>query len=263
MCTKATVYMNEQEPRFHATLDNSKLGGLECKIMAVGYVPGAGIDHFSDGRMITDCTGTCGAVDCSGCGLHGVCYAIDSHTRYTHKTINNVENTMQLRSDMGAHFNDIYKAAVDNNVDTIRYTESGEIENYEQFEHVITLAGRVPDKELYLYTKNYDVLDTFFGAGYELPENVTVLISIWENTGVDAYERYKHHAGIKAFVVDNDSVKADAQCPAYILDESGTVVMNKAPAARCGNCKLCTRARAAKVIRCLNHSKKNMTRRAR
>lgn len=258
---KATVYMNDCIPQFHPTLDNSKLGGLECKIMAVGYVPGVGVDHFKDGRLITDCTGTCGAVDCSGCARHGVCYAIDSHTRFTHKTINNVENTLQLRSNMGAHFDDIYRAAIDNDVDTIRYTESGEIENYEQFEHVIALAKRVPGKELYLYTKNYGVLDTFFGAGYELPDNVTVLVSIWENTGVDAYERYKHHAGIKAFVVDNDNIKADAQCPAYVTDSDGAVVMNKAPAARCGNCRLCTRARAAKVIRCLNHSKKNMTKR--
>lgn len=263
MCKKATVYMADCKPCFHGTFDNSKLGGRESKIMAVGYVPGAGIDHFKDGRMITDCTGTCGAVDCSQCGKHGVCYAINSHTQYIAKTINNVENTMQLRADMTGHFEAIYQAAIDTGVDTIRYTESGEIESYEQFICALDTARRLPDKDLYLYTKNYAVLDTFFDAGNELPDNVTVLISIWENTGVDAWERLKHHAGIKAFVVDNDTVKADARCPAYIMNDTGTVVLNKAPAARCGNCKLCTRARAAKVIRCLNHSKKNMTRRAR
>lgn len=249
---KQTVYQAECNAVFHPTMSNDKLGGKKQKIMAVSYVPGNELLYLKNGTLVSDCIGTCGKVDCNGCAHRGVCYAIDSFCQYNAVTLNRVENTLQLRSDMAGHFEEIYQAAIEKGVNTIRYTESGEIESYEQFLEVVRLSERLPGVEIYLYTKNYPVLYRFFKSR-ELPENMTVLISIWENVGVAAWNDLKEHAGIKAFVVNNDAIKCDAMCPAYRKDDKGKVRRVKSDAVKCGNCRLCTRARKAKVIGCLEH----------
>lgn len=249
---KQTVHMRDCKAQFHATMSNDKLGGEKQKIMAVGYVPSNDLLYLNNGTLVSDCIGTCGKVDCSGCAKRGVCYAIDSYCQYPAVTVNRVENTMQLRDDIDKHFDDIYETAIAYGVDVIRYTESGEIETAKQFDKVIELSDKLPDVEIYLYTKNYDVLYKFF-ENRELPKNVTVLISIWGNTGVDAWLTLKHHKGVKAFVVNNDEIKVDAMCPAYRKDENGKVKRVKSDAVKCGNCKLCTRARDVKIIGCLEH----------
>lgn len=250
---KQTVYMAECEPKFHPTMSNDKLGGKNQKIMAVSYAPGKDLITFGDGRLVSDCPGTCSGVDCSKCGKRNVCYAIDSYVQYPAVTVNRVENTMQLRQDIDKHFEDIKAAAVKNDVEIIRYTESGEFENDKHFEKFIELAEDIPDVKVYAYTKNYEVLRNYFSHGKELPENCVILVSVWEDQGIKEYEEFKDHENIKCFVVNSD-IKCDAMCPAYRKDENGKVNRVKSDAVKCGNCGLCTgKYPQIKVIGCVEH----------
>lgn len=246
---KKTVYASNQQARLHLTRSNSKLGGKKEKIFALSYVPGAGIIYFKDGRPVSTVVGTCGAVDCSKCGKKGICYAIDSFVQYPAVTVACVENTLQLREDIDTHFNEIYAAAIKEKVTTIRYTASGEIENYRHFEKVVELAERLPAVNIYLYTKNYKVLREFFGRGLELPNNLVVLISVWGDQGVKEYNEFKHHNNIKCFAV-NSTMKTQATCPAYTL-VNGKAKLNKEMT--CAKCGLCTARSKAKIIGCIEH----------
>lgn len=245
---KQTVFMKLLTPRFHATMNSSKLGGKREKIVGVSKVPGKGLVRFKDGRIVSDCTGTCSAVDCSGC--EKACYARRSFIQYPTVTVNRVENTMLARTDIERFISSIYEYAVKVKATTIRYTESGEIETYTELETLMRYAEMYPDINLYFYTKAYNFLAKYITENYVLPENVTVLLSIWGKHGVKEYECFKNISGIKAFVVNNADYKPDIICPAYHM-VNGKVKQNKA--VKCGNCKACTRARDFKVIGCYEH----------
>ena len=250
---KETVYVKDCKAQFHPTLANDKLGGKSQKIMAVSYVPGKDPITLKNGTLVSDCIGTCRNVDCSQCGQRGVCYAIDSYTQYPAVTKNRVENTIQLREDINQHFEDIYNTAIKNKVEIIRYTESGDFEDYNHFEHFIALADRLPEVQLYVYTKNYAVLREYFGNNLELPDNVTVLISVWGEQGIAEYNEFKDHKNIKCFAV-NSTIKCDATCPAYKQDENGKVYRVKSDSVKCGKCGLCTgKIPQVKVIKCIEH----------
>lgn len=250
---KATVYMNDCKPCFHPTMANDKLGGKKHNIMAVSYVPGKELLTLKNGDLVSDCPGTCGAVDCSQCGKRGVCYAIDSFVQYPAVTVNRVENTMQLRSDIDQHFEDIKAAIIKNKVNIVRYTESGEFESQEHFDKFIDLALGMPEVHFYAYTKNYTVLRTYFSRGLELPANVVILISVWGTQGIAEYNEFKEHNNIKCFAVNSD-MKVEAMCPAYRKDENGKVTRVKSDAVKCGNCGLCTGKHPnVRVIGCVEH----------
>lgn len=245
---KKTVKINTCTPRFHGTFSNAKLGGKNQKIMAVSYAPGAGYIHLKNGALVADCLGTCGAVDCKECSK--ACYAIRSYRQYPAVTVNCVENTMQLREDPAQHFKDIKAAAIANNIETIRYTASGEIENRVHFDYLVNLAVDLPNIQIYLYTKNYEVLRAYFESGRELPENMTVLISTWGRQGVEEYREFSTHNNIKCFAVNPDGITPQVYCPAY-KEVNGKVKLNKDMT--CAKCGLCTGKSKAKIIGCLEH----------
>ena len=250
--SKETVFMKDCIPQFHPTLSNDKLGGKKFNIMGISYVPGNTFFYLKDGTLVSDCPGTCNNVDCSGCGKRGICYAIDSYCQYPAVTLNRVENTIQLRLNPEKHFQDIKQSIIDNKINTVRYTESGEIIDYAHFERIINLCNDLKSVNFYLYTKNYKVLYTYFSKYDDLPENLVILISIWKETGVKEYNDFKDHKNIKAFVVNNPDIKVQAMCPAY-KEINGKVVRIKTDNVKCGNCGLCTAKSNCKVIGCIEH----------
>lgn len=252
----STTYSHDIIPEFRPSYSVEKIGGQDQHIMAVAYVPGPGVlQYVGTGDLVSDCPGSCHGVDCSICSQPGNCYAIRDYRRFPAYRRNCIANTLQLRADMEKHFSDLRATIIADGIETVRYTQSGEIESYDQFLHVVQLAEDL-GVEVYLYTKNYPVLYRYFDEGRELPETMTVLISIWgqDVEAIRAYEALKGHAGIKAFVVDNDDYEADATCPAYRADAPGKKArLVKEDWAKCGHCRLCTRAKACKVIRCAKH----------
>ena len=234
--------------QFHGTFDNGKLGGKELGMMAIGYHPGKGILKFKNGQIVSDCSGSCGCVNCEEC--MNDCYAVSGSLRFLDCRKNRIENTMQLRSDINKHFDDIYHAILSNNIKIVRYTDSGEIESYLQFVKVVNLALSLPSVRFYLYTKNYAVLREFFKEEKELPGNMVVLISIWGYQGKAEYIEFCTHRNIKAFAVNSD-IKVNAMCPAY-KEINGKVRLNKEMS--CARCGLCFNGENnVRVIGCLEH----------
>lgn len=265
---RTTVYQDNLKGQFHATVSNDKLGGHEYKLMAVSYVPGNEIITYKNGKPVSDCIGTCGSVDCSGCARVGQCYAIRSYMQYPAVTINRIENTKQLREDINKHFDEIREYIRVNEIKMVRWQESGEIETFEQGDKELETADMFPDVTFYLYTKNYDWLRHVF-ASRELPKNTTVLVSVWEGIGLSEYNEFKNHENVKAFVVNTPELIPDVMCPAYAevvkhykSGDKVKVVMTTekngfspeyVKAVKCGNCQQCTRNRTSKVIGCLKH----------
>lgn len=243
-----TTFIKDCKPCFHPSYGNEKTGGKNEQMMAIGYMPSKGILTFKDGTIVSDCLGTCGKVNCDECMKK--CYAVSMVKRYEIARKNRIENTLQLRTDINQHFNDIYHTILSDKIKIVRYTDSGEIESYLQFVKLVNLALSLPSTQFYLYTKNYDVLRTFFTENKELPNNMVVLISIWGKLGKKEYNEFKNHRNIKAFVVNSD-IKTDCTCPAYKVI-NGKVRLNKEMT--CAKCGLCTGKHPnIKVIGCLEH----------
>lgn len=238
---KQTMYMNNLKAVFHATRSNSKLG----KMLAISYVPGSGLLYFKDGRPVSDCRGTCGKVCTEGC--EGCCYACRAYKQYNGVTKNRIENTMQLREDIEGHFAYICRYIERHNIKIVRYTESGEIESYEQFAYLFWLSLAYPDVKFYLYTKNYAVLREFF-AKNTLPNNLVVLVSIWGNTGRKEWDEFKKYNNVKCFAVHAEDMQPQVMCPAYKLENGKVVRTGKT----CADCKLCFDSKA-KMIGCYEH----------
>ena len=145
----------------------------------------------------------------------------------------------------------------------IRLNQSGEIENKEQFEMFCRLAAIHSESEFYIYTKAYEIAVPALLAGI-VPKNLTVLISIWHEFGIEEYKKVAHLENVKAFVyVDhnkdvvngwtiNDYKKLGiiitTMCGAYDIHGK----MNHD--ITCEKCKKCfNRLNSCKVIGCLAH----------
>ena len=244
-----TTFCMDLESRFCPSYGNEKTGGKDAGMMAIGYWPGRGILYYKNGAPVSDCLGTCGCVNCEACEKE--CYAVAMVKRFKDAGKARIRNTMQLRENINQHFDDIRAAILRDKIKMVRYTDSGEIESYLQFAKLVNLALGLPSVRFYLYTKNYEVLREFFGGGRELPKNMVVLISIWEDLGEKEFSEFSKHENIKAFAVKPATVKPQVMCPAYKM-EGGRVKLNKEMT--CAKCGLCIGTRGnAKIIGCLEH----------
>lgn len=235
-----TIYAADITPCFIPSHDNGKLGD----ILGISYLPMDGLDYLKSGLLLTDVPGTC--KNCEECSRK--CYARSSNKRFEKVTIRNVSNTLQLRNDIDQHFTDIENYIVTHNVKIVRYTESGEIESLKQFEKLVNLAQKLHNVLFYLYTKNYDVLRDFFATSV-LPNNMTVLVSVWGKVGVNEWNEFKQYHNVKCFAVNSD-LQPRVFCPAYTKGKNGKARLN--PEMTCKKCGLCYRSKAS-VIGCLEH----------
>ncbi len=191
--------------------------------------------------------GTCGG-HCAGC--KGNCYVKKSY-RYPSVVLGHARNTLAIRNTEKC-FQDLDGQLNRKRVpfEQIRIDQSGEIENKEQFAMWCTLAAKHPETVFYIYTKNYDVVIPALLAG-NVPENMTVLISIWHKFGVNEFEKVKNLPNVKAFVYDDNykyGFVIDTYCKAY--DEHGKLDHN----ITCDKCKKCfNRLNNCKVIGCKAH----------
>lgn len=135
--------------------------------------------------------------------------------------------------------------------DIVRIDQSGEIENLEQFQMWIDPAINHPETHFYIYTKNYEVVIPMLLAG-KVPNNMTVLISVWHEIGYNEYLQVSCLDNVKAFVYDDNEYKYNFEiqtyCKAY--DEHGKLDHN----VTCDKCRKCfNRSAAHKVIGCKAH----------
>lgn len=213
--------------------------------------------------IIAGCQGTCGK-HCSGCynaqnPKKSPCYVFKSYVTYgwENSTVvqGHVRNTNIMRNDPDAAFNDIQLQLkrAKKKPSAVRIHAAGELETAYELRKWIETASMFPEIPFYVYTKAYEVLDEVLSAidTHDVPNNFFVNVSIWHESGVDSYNKWKHLDCIRAFVYDDgydygDRLNANCHCPAY--DKNGKLHHDLT----CDKCKICFQKKA-KVCACYNH----------
>lgn len=203
--------------------------------------------------------GTCGKY-CMGCKEE--CYVKHS---YRHNSVIDchARNTLAFKADIEKAFDDL-KKQIDSKRDKplfVRVDQSGEIESEKEFKLWVEMAREYKNIQFYLYTKAFSLvmptLNIYSEKGI-LPNNITILFSIWHEYGIKAYKQFEHLPQVKAFVV-LDNVWNEAKykeyglhvtttCKAY--NEKGKLDHN----ITCERCRKCfNRIARHKVIGCYEH----------
>jgi len=197
--------------------------------------------------------GTCGKY-CAGC--ESACY-VNSSYRYPSVKNGHARNTIAFRTDLDGSFKELCAQIENakNKPSIIRINQSGEIETPVELLNWVLTAKKYSSIKFYLYTKNLDavrmVINTFEN-GATIPGNITILISVWHEYGVQDFQDLKQYDFIKAFVYDDGynytaaGLEIDSYCMAY--DAAGHLDHN----ITCDKCKKCFN-RIHKVIGCYDH----------
>ena len=198
--------------------------------------------------------GTCGKY-CKGC--ENDCYVKKSY-RYPSVKYSHIKNTIAIRFNTKNAFEDLTTAIINARIkpEIIRINQSGEIEKAEIFRGWCEMARQFPKIKFWLYTKAYNLVIPTLKAG-DVPENMTILFSIWHNFGINEFKEVAHLKNVKAFVYDdgynysNQGIQIQTYCPAY-KEINGKMQLNHK--ATCDKCKKCfNRASNCKVIASLPH----------
>jgi len=237
---------------------------------------GSGIATFSklmgDGFFETKygvVQGSCPSECCEHCG-HGEdgkrppCYVGKSY-RYPSVIEGHARNTISVRNNPELAYNQLSKSMKRKRKKPVagRYDQSGEIMFDEDFFGMCNVARENDYMPFYVYSKRYDVVIPALLAGL-VPKNLTVLISIWHEQGIEEYKKVAHLPNVKAFVYcdkNSDPINGwgveeyalhgiiiQTFCGAY--DEKGKMNHN----ITCEKCRKCfNRSIKAKVIGCLDH----------
>lgn len=231
---------------------NIKLGNSWSFSTAMGNEP---VTTDYNGKHY-ECIGTCGKY-CTGC--KDACYVKKSY-RYSSVKFAHIRNTLAMINDMLAAFQDLNTQIVNAKTkpDMIRINQSGEMINKAYFLYWCELAAKHPEILYWTYTKAFDIVVPILLAGM-VPDNLTVLFSIWHEYGIKEYKSCCHLDNVKAFVyVDGEydyaahGIIIQTYCLAYALNSAGKMTMNHD--ITCDRCKKCfNRSTNCKVIGCLAH----------
>lgn len=221
---------------------NIKLGNMGTTSKLMGnddiYVKSLGISV----------KGSCGC-HCKYCDK--ACYVRKSY-RYPSVILGHARTTIAFREDLAKAFEqmDLQLTRKKKPFAQVRINQSGEIETTAELLGYVGLAKNHPETDFYLYTKNFDAVRETI-ASTTLPDNLTILISIWHEYGLTEYHEFESIPNIKAFVY-MDGYKYDlaigTTCRAY--DENGKLDHN----ITCDKCRKCFDRKANhKVIGCNEH----------
>lgn len=206
--------------------------------------------------LIKGCMGTCGKY-CTGCWnttdwKKSSCYVPKSYVQYKDAVLDpHIRNTKGMRSEMNEVFKQLDgQLSRARNTKPVRIHSSGEIESAQELRKWFELAQKHPERQFYVYTKAYDILDQVLPTT-DIPDNFYINISIWHQIGIPSYNKYKVKANVRAFVYDDKFdyskyFKIDCHCPAY--DSSGKMDHTYT----CDKCKICF-SKFAKVCACYDH----------
>ena len=213
---------------------------------------------------IAGCKGTCGK-HCNGCynadnPRKSPCYVFKSYNLYgwdqSSVVKGHVRNTNIMRSDMHHAFNDIQLQLkrARKKPSAVRIHASGELETAQELREWIETAEMFPEIPFYVYTKAYEILDEVLSDidNDSIPDNFTILISVWHENGIQMFNKWKYLNCIKAFVyVDHEydyanKLNINCYCPAY--DQNGKLSHDFT----CDKCRICFNKKC-KVIGCYNH----------
>lgn len=224
-----------------ASNGNIKLGkkmGTWSKLM--------GNDAIYIDRLGIEVSGSCGK-HCNGC--KNDCYVKKSY-RYPSVKYGHAINTLAMRLDLAKVFADLNNQLTRKRVpfEMVRINQSGELESVEEFEMWVELARLHPETKFYLYTKAYDIVTDTLLSG-KVPANMTILVSVWHEYGVEEFKKLAHLENVKAFVYDDGfdyeskGIQIKTYCKAY--DLNGKLDHN----VTCDKCQKCfNRLSGCKVV---------------
>ena len=198
-------------------------------------------------------TGSCIGY-CDGC--RKACYVAKSY-RYGSVIKGHAINTCGIRYDFEKVYTDLRNQILRarNKPVYIRVDQSGELMSTDEFINIwCKLGTEFSDVKFYVYTKAYDIVIQALLAGM-VPDNFTVLISVWHEIGIREYFTVAHLPNVKAFVYDDHKfnyaaygIVKQTECKAY--DENGKLDHN----ITCDKCQKCmNRLSCHKVIFCNDH----------
>ena len=209
-------------------------------IFIVNLLPGCKPIQKKDGTLLTNVSGTCTGC-CSDCEKD--CYAI-RYVKLHHNTcvIPYADNTLLARYDLDTFFNELQQFIDRNIVAAIRYHSAGEIPSYEYLLKMVGIAIDNPNILFYAYTKRYSWVERYEKENGELPNNLTILVSIWKNN-------YDNPCSFPEFILDDGTdpeLKEIIHCPA--VDEKGHETGET-----CSHCKMCLKAKKGDKICVYKH----------
>ena len=178
---KSTGYYNEKVlAKFNEALRAAIVGVKNGEFMTVKFSGGnskmGAVDSVSTLPFITcpaRCKGTCGPK----------CYAA--------KLANlrpNVLKSYAINTALAIYRPELYWAHVDDYLKGCRFFRfhvSGDIINADYFAHMIECARNNPHAEILCFTKRYDVVNSWIDENGDLPENLHILFSGWQNLTPD------------------------------------------------------------------------------
>lgn len=197
--------------------------------------------------------GSCGK-HCVGC--KGACYVPKSY-RYPSVVKRHAVNSIAFRDDLETAFADLAAqlARKRKPFEIVRINQSGELESELEFLQWCGIAGCNRDTNFYVYTKAYECVEAAILADI-VPQNLTVLVSIWHDQGIEFYRKVKDSNRVKAFVYmdgydySKKDLHIETMCEAYRKNAKGKMTLNKK--LTCSVCRKCIDGKA-KVIGCLDH----------
>lgn len=238
---------------------NKKLG--EGNIGTVSKLAGNQIYSYTDKGIEKEISGSCGKF-CEECGSREKgCYVFKSY-RYKSVVLGHARTTSAFRENIVKAFADmdIQLTRKRKKFEIVRINQSGELESRIEFDLYKELAKAHPETHFYLYTKAFEyVIPSLLENG--LPENMTVLCSIWHEYGINEYLQVAHIEGVKAFIYDDGSfdykqygIETETYCHAYkeetCKNGNKKAVLNKD--ITCNKCRKCFN-RIYKVIGTIPH----------
>lgn len=163
--------------------------------------------------------GTCGKY-CAGCSKD--CY-VNASYRYGSVIYGHAVRTIAMRTDIEKMESDIIGQLKRKRkpFEIVRINQSGELETVRELEMWINSANEIPETHFYLYTKAYDFVVPYLLKNADtLPENITILISIWREYGIAEYNAVMHIPNVKAF----------AYCDGFDYSAHGLTIQTKCKA---------------------------------
>lgn len=88
-------------------------------------------------------------------------------------------NTAILLSDPESYWRQVEGAI--KMVTYFRYHVSGDIPNAEYFEQMVAIAERNPHCQMLVFTKRFEIVNSYLDAGRSIPSNLHILFSGWTN----------------------------------------------------------------------------------
>lgn len=152
---------------------NGKLGNIP----GFNILPGNEPIRNKKGIPLTNIKGTCGK-HCACCLKQ--CYAVKYMQFHHNTTVKNYAiNTYIMRNDPEKLIAQIKEYCAKNIVKYFRFHTAGEIESLDQLNTYAKICREIPDVIFYIYTKSFDILETWFKTINEIPENFIINLSEW------------------------------------------------------------------------------------